>query len=275
MNSPLADLPLIVRREHPTLRGHIDRLVRTGRLVPVLSGVLRWREVEPTFDLLAAATCAWSPRVVLLGSAAAALTWWSGLVPTHIDAAIRAPRRAPVWLRCTELALPPELVWERAGLRVARPELSILGMLKPGDASVICEAYRRQVTTWARLAEALSLLPNRVGNQFRRHLVEVSRDNPWSPLELEAHRHLRGAGITGWQANHKVALSGHIHFLDIAFPERLLAVELDGWEAHSSRDSFILDRARQNRLATAGWTILRYTSETLEHMVPEVRKLLR
>ena len=171
--------------------------------------------------------------------------------------------------------MPAHLVWERGGLRVACTELSILGMLKQQDASAICEAYRRQVTTWSRLTEAMNLLPNRVGNQFRRRLVEISRDNPWSPLELEAHRRLRHAGMDGWRANHRVVLGGHTHFLDIAFPDHLLAIELDGWEAHSSRDSFISDRIRQNRLTTAGWTILRYTSATLDQLVPDVRKLLR
>ncbi|MDO5082891.1 MAG: hypothetical protein Q4D89_05765 [Arachnia propionica] len=275
MKSPLSDLPLIVRRDHPDLRGHIDRLVRSEELVPVLRGVLRWRGVEPTLELLAAAVCAWNPRAVILGASAAALTWWPGLRPTRIDAAIRPPRSVPTWLRCTELSVPPTLVWERAGLRLACPELSVLGMVEHQDASAICEAYRRRATTWAHLTEAMSLLPNRAGNQLRRRLVAISRDNPWSPLEMEAHQQLRGAGVKGWCANHRVVLAGHTHFLDIAFPDHLLAIELDGWETHSSRDSFISDRVRQNRLATAGWVVLRYTSATLHQLVPEVRKLLR
>ncbi len=44
-----------------------------------------------------------------------------------------------------------------------------------------------------------------------------------------------GLGFRRWQ-------------IDIAFPVRRLAVEVDGW-----------DRAKQNALVIAGWTVLRFT----------------
>ena len=47
--------------------------------------------------------------------------------------------------------------------------------------------------------------------------------------------------------------------VDFALPERRLAVEVDGYERHTSPDAFQHDRARQNDLVTAGWTVLRFT----------------
>ena len=47
--------------------------------------------------------------------------------------------------------------------------------------------------------------------------------------------------------------------LDFAYPERLVAVELDSIAHHTDRDSFRTDRRRQNRLILSGWTVLRFT----------------
>ena len=47
--------------------------------------------------------------------------------------------------------------------------------------------------------------------------------------------------------------------MDFAYPQRRLAVELDGFESHGQRDAFDRDRARQNQLVLLGWTVLRFT----------------
>ena len=47
--------------------------------------------------------------------------------------------------------------------------------------------------------------------------------------------------------------------VDFAFPHRRLAIDVDGYEHHSTPDAFQRDRARQNDLVAAGWTVLRFT----------------
>jgi very-short-patch-repair endonuclease len=47
--------------------------------------------------------------------------------------------------------------------------------------------------------------------------------------------------------------------IDFAYPELLLAIEVDGYDPHGTRTAFDADRARQNRLALLGWTVLRFT----------------
>jgi very-short-patch-repair endonuclease len=47
--------------------------------------------------------------------------------------------------------------------------------------------------------------------------------------------------------------------LDLAFPDVLLAIEIDGWAWHGDPERFQRDRRRQNVLVTAGWTVLRFT----------------
>ena len=49
------------------------------------------------------------------------------------------------------------------------------------------------------------------------------------------------------------------YFIDFAWPEFKLAVEVDGWETHSNPQAFQNDLDRQNALVAAGWTVLRFT----------------
>ena len=47
--------------------------------------------------------------------------------------------------------------------------------------------------------------------------------------------------------------------VDLAYPSRQLAIELDSIRWHYSRESFVNDRRRRNRLLAAGWDVLSFT----------------
>lgn len=47
--------------------------------------------------------------------------------------------------------------------------------------------------------------------------------------------------------------------VDAVWPGERVAVELDGWDAHHTREAFQLDRERSNDLTAAGWQLLRFT----------------
>jgi very-short-patch-repair endonuclease len=49
--------------------------------------------------------------------------------------------------------------------------------------------------------------------------------------------------------------------VDLAYPDILLAIEVDGYRYHSSRAAWQADLDRQNRLMSLGWTILRFTKD--------------
>jgi predicted transcriptional regulator of viral defense system len=57
--------------------------------------------------------------------------------------------------------------------------------------------------------------------------------------------------------------------VDAVWPAVRLAVELDGWNAHKTRDAFQRDRTRSNDLQAAGWTILRFTHADVVHRPDE------
>jgi very-short-patch-repair endonuclease len=47
--------------------------------------------------------------------------------------------------------------------------------------------------------------------------------------------------------------------VDLAFPERKVAVEVDGWAWHVDPERFRTDRRKQNALVGEGWNPLRFT----------------
>jgi very-short-patch-repair endonuclease len=107
--------------------------------------------------------------------------------------------------------------------------------------------------------QALHLTPHRAGNSERLSLLIDSRNEPWSAAERLSHRLLRAAGIKDWQTNMPVWLDGQIFYIDIAFKQRKLAIEIDGRLHETDEDLFESDRWRQNALVANGWRVLRFT----------------
>ena len=56
-------------------------------------------------------------------------------------------------------------------------------------------------------------------------------------------------------------LDGKKYFIDLAYPDELVAIEVDSWEHHGRvRSAFDYDRSRANALVAHGWSVLHFTS---------------
>ena len=249
---------LVVRAEHPELRGATERLLRSGELVPVLPGIYTapLRAGDRVVRLLAVAR---DPDAVFVERTAAQLTFWPKLSGDEICCAARRGMKHRAGFRFDRRHVPSELVHERRGLRMTVPALTALDLCTDVGGDAIDRALRTRTATLAGLHRAFELTGNRRGNRDRRALLLDSRDEPWSEAERLAHRLLRGAGITGWRANRKVVIEGNIYYLDVAFPALKLAVEIDGRLHETDEDLFESDRWRQNALVLEGWMVLRFT----------------
>ncbi|MGH9000089.1 MAG: endonuclease domain-containing protein [Acidimicrobiia bacterium] len=53
--------------------------------------------------------------------------------------------------------------------------------------------------------------------------------------------------------------------VDFAYPELLLVIEVDGYEAHGSPRAMAKDFVRQNGLVPFGWHVLRFTWSQVVH----------
>jgi very-short-patch-repair endonuclease len=75
---------------------------------------------------------------------------------------------------------------------------------------------------------------------------------------------LKQLGVTGWVQEYEFA-SDHKWRFDFAFPDRRLAVEVEGgvWSKgrHTRGSGFIDDLAKYNAAALRGWCVLRFTTE--------------
>lgn len=205
------------------------------------------------------AACLRYPDGVLLGGAAARLSYWPGCPLGTIELAtqVQAPPRAG--FRFTRRRIPPELVVERDGLRYTAPSLTAIDLASFACADAIDNALRTRAATLAGMYEALRLTAHRRGNAERLRLLLDSRNEPWSAAERVSHRLLRRAGIEGWQPNLPIFLRGHLYYLDIAFEKIKLVIEIDGRQHEVDEDLFETDRWRQNALVGDGWRVLRFT----------------
>lgn len=272
LTATLAKIGMVSRRQHPHLIGSIDRAVKNGELVRLFPGTYSTgrdftRLVHSLFD--------WDPDAVLVAGTAAKVSWWPDVPHNTVHAVTaRHPRVDVPGISVSRAAVPPELTLTRNGVRFQHPSASTIDLARRIGTTAIDEALRRRAVSIASLHWAFSLMPGRKGNTAVARYLRDSADEPWSPLEREAHRLLRSAGITGWKTNYRVLIRGKTMFLDVAFPGRKIALEFDGWQFHGDRSSFIRDRERDVALRIAGWTILRFTLETLPSLVNSVRSIL-
>lgn len=102
---------------------------------------------------------------------------------------------------------------------------------------------------------------HRGATTLRALLWELEEDREPTDSALEALTMELGLA-TGRrpQLHFKVmTLDGTLAELDFAWPERKLALEVDGWRYHASKDAFENDRARDASLFVSGWGVLRFT----------------
>lgn len=273
--SPFHERPVIAVRDHPEHAATLRGLKRRGKAVSPLPGVYASPEFDDTWHNRLLCAHLWAPELVVVGSAAARATWWPDLGNDVIEL-WGSRRESPVpWLKVSRTRVPADHIRWLGDMAVADPALSAVQIAKSLGGRAIDEALRRRAATLSGLRSAIDAIPNQTGNADVRRLLHQSRNEPWSALEREAHRLLDAARVRGWKGNHAVIIRGNEFHLDVCFPVIKLVVELDGYEFHSDRKAFNRDRQRQNLLVLEGWTVLRYTWETMDDMIPQVLEVLR
>lgn len=269
--------------DHPDLRHQLQYLQRRRLLVPLCPGHLVRAGTEDDPDLRIRVVSAWHPDGVLLGAAAARATFAPDIDVPVIVMATSRKRRSPDGVRLIRWTVPDEHIGEHNGLRFTRPALTALDLSRDDDGATIDEVLRRGLATLTHLHRALRATPYRLGNPVRRFMVDDSRDVPWSPAERLGHRILRAAGITGWSTNLRVSLpQGRHGFIDIAFDELKIAVEIDGYGHHGhteNRAQFERDRWKRASIVADGWVVIPLTylqlTEQLDWVLDVIGQTIR
>jgi very-short-patch-repair endonuclease len=86
---------------------------------------------------------------------------------------------------------------------------------------------------------------------------------PESVFERRVDRLLERAGIRRPERQHPVVgPDGTVYRIDLAYPDLLIAIELDGIQFHGAR-RLVADDRRQTAFAVLGWRVLRFTWDDL------------
>lgn len=265
-------------KKYPHLARALNSCAGRGELLRLLPGVYTAPDNDSA-QMRMAAVAAYGSDLVLTGRTAATL---HGLPlpqddehdPETID--IASPRHLKLGegFRYEQRYINSALISYRRGLPTTSPALTVLDLLPSFGPVIVDDALRIGATTLPQLQRALALSPRRRGNAYRRDVLADSRDAPWSPLERDAHRRLRDAGITGWVTNHRVEADGIVAYIDIALEDLLLGLEIDGEDHHSTSFAFHNDRRRDQALARSGWQILHFSSRHMQNFTDTVENLI-
>lgn len=254
----------------------IDRRVSTGRWLVITPGVYLAADHEFSEEARVRAAALWAGEPSTISGVAAA--WWHGLWPelppvVEVTVPVRRCLAARTGIRVRRRDLSEH---DRVGVRglwVTDVPLTVLeAAVAVGEHGqrLLDQALQRRVR-YATLHRAHCRNAGRRGATKAGQLLDVAADRAASAAERKLVRLLRAAGLTGWRQHYRH--SGYE--LDFAFPDPQVAVEVDGWAWHHDAGTFGRDRARQNSLVLAGWSVLRFTWRDLAHRPSEVIHQIR
>ncbi len=160
-----------------------------------------------------------------------------------------------------------------------RTLIDLAVVLEPRDLETILDdVFRRGLSSPSRIRTLLEKMGSRRpgSTRMQRVLEERSTDAvlPQSYLETRFVQLVRDAELPAPQRQFRISIGDRVAFVDFAYPEQNLAIEIDGFESHGGRRAWEGDLDRQNRLVEVGWRVLRFTSTDLERHADEVVRRL-
>jgi very-short-patch-repair endonuclease len=182
-------------------------------------------------------------------------------------------------IRVHRTLLLPDSVTIRFGLDVTtRTEtlMDCLGWLRLGAARRLLDRSFQQ--SWLARSDIDLRLDEQAGRWGNRQLAQLLRDSkPGAEAESERllHRLLEACGIGGWIGNYSVTVAGKRFRIDVAFTELRIAIEVDGWAYHRTKERRDADMLKDNLLTQAGWRVLRFGWEDVKHRPEYVLDLIR
>ena len=206
--------------------------------------------------------------------------WLWGLQPTlaeNVEVAVpsRGHSRRGIHIHCL-----PRLAAEDRAISEGLPTTAVPRTLLDRAAIVSRSGLERDLDRAARLGifhlGAIDRLLARAGKHpgvaKLRTAIELHREPSYTRSWLERRflKLVRESGLPMPSAN--VFVAGFE--LDMYWEQARFAVELDGYEFHSSRKSFESDRRRQEELKLVGIEIMRFTAQRLADQPQDVMQRL-
>ncbi len=263
--------------------------IRAGRWDPLFPKVYRLAGVPATWRQFAMAACLhWGRGTVISHRAAARLGALDRFKNARVEVSVNRKRnrsRSPkVRIHWLAEPIPDEDVTTIDGIPVTKPARTILDLASTEpDAMVercLDEALRRRLVSLPFLERWLAD-PRRArhrGAAVLHRLIEdrATRGVTESPLEARALELLRESELPIPRLQYVVEHEGRfVGRVDMAYPEKRVALEIDGFQFHDTRHGFDAERARGNDLQALGWKVLRITAQHLEQHPEQVAEWVR
>jgi very-short-patch-repair endonuclease len=245
----------------------LGRRIASGRLVQVFPRVVAEPALaySPACRSMAALLQCGTGAVLSHGTAG--VLWKLDVVPpsdVHVTMPLRGRARAVEGLVVHGSAFLPgsdRVVFDQLPLTSVHRTILDLAPTLPAAAfeRMVDDALTRGLTSPSRLEAAYRRNPRRNGSPaLMERLAEWSGAE--SPAEEEVGTWLLGQGLARPVRQHEVAAGGRRYRLDFAWPEQLVALEVDGFRYHDGPERFREDRRRSNWLAARGWHVLHTTA---------------
>lgn len=261
----------------------VESRLKRGLWQRVQAGVYVIGAREPDWDQrVRAAFLAAAPAAVVSHRTAARMWRLDGVDTVPIEISIPHGRRATpdgVIVHRSRSLKPQDITFLRL-VPVTTVERTLVDAARflgeRGTEKALESALRRRLVGPAAVETLLSRLDNRVPG--RRVLEDVLRLRglgraAGSGAEVDFMRALRKAGVPLPVPQHRIALSNdRVYIVDHAWPDLLVAAEIDGFEFHSGRAAHAADLERQNALIGAGWLLLRYTGTQVSRSADAVAR---
>lgn len=241
-------------------RSRLDTKIRTGELIKVWPGIYSGAEPDNLTRLRGLDLRAGVPVPICLGTAAAAYGFdTEDIIDLHVlnpdGHQLRASDGLIVHRRD---GAPLAVVDRRRATTAAWTAVEVARALRrPRALATLDAALRSGTCDRGQLCDAVSRQHGRRGIVQVRELVPHASAAAESPMESEARLVMLDADLPAPELQYKIVdCSGRWWRLDFAWPAYKLAVEYDGFDWHSDRDSFTRDRQKRAALHELGWTML-------------------
>jgi very-short-patch-repair endonuclease len=249
-------------------RQTVDVWVADGKLVRLRPGVFALPSSAPHWRTRIAA--ALHERNGGVASHATALALWELIEhppgPVHVTVELTRSARGSAGV---VLHRSPGVDDERrrvGSLSVTTVERSLVDtwgrpapLRRPDVRAPLIAAVRRRSCSPRDLRTELDRRPRLAGRAELARLIGLLADGCQSELEIwGCVQVLRAPGMPPFVQQRRVVVDGEVFFLDAAYDEVRLAVELDGAAWHGSRQQRERDIRRDALLATVGWQTLRF-----------------
>jgi very-short-patch-repair endonuclease len=240
-------------------RAAIGRRVSSGRWRKVLPNVYLVSGSAATWKTWLLAAVLWAGGDAVVSHRAAARLWgFPGFekAPIEISSSRRLRQRKVVAHRITDLARSDRA--RISGIPVTSVHRTLIDL---GDVATpeqvedaLDDAVRRGMTSADWLRKQLQRIGTngRKGATVLRELISDDERPSW----LE-RRFIRLLGTTEMQPFRREYEVLSRYFIDFAWPEALLGVEVHGEKYHRKR--WLRDWRRHNEITSSGWTILHFT----------------